>query len=49
MEKDLEKLKQKLEEELKNATKEADILNIKSKYVGKKSEITELSIKHVPK
>ena len=35
-------LKENLEKELKSATKEADILNIKSAYVGKKSEIQEL-------
>ena len=42
MEEKLQKLKQELEASLKAATKEADILNIKSKYVGKKSEISHL-------
>jgi len=28
-----------LEQDLKNATKEADILNLKAKYLGKKSEL----------
>lgn len=42
MEEKLEKLKNDLSEALKNASKEADILNIKSEYVGKKSEISEL-------
>lgn len=41
MEKVLEKLKLDLINELKSAEKEADILNIKSKYVGKKSVIME--------
>ena len=31
-----------MKEELKKCTKEADILNVKSKYVGKKSRITEI-------
>lgn len=42
MEKELEKLKSDLSEELKKATKEADVLNIKSKYVGKKSRISQI-------
>ena len=31
--------------EIKEATKEADLLNIKSKYLGKKSKISELMSK----
>lgn len=42
MEEKLEKLKEELSLKLKDATKEADVLNIKSEYVGKKSEIQEL-------
>ena len=42
MEKELENLITNLKEELKKCTKEADILNVKSKYVGKKSRITEI-------
>ncbi len=42
MEKELELLKENLQMELKNCTKEADCLNVKSKYVGKKSRIMEL-------
>lgn len=42
MEKELETLKSSLESELKECTKEADILNVKSKYVGKKSRIVEI-------
>lgn len=42
MEQELEKLKSLLEEELKMCEKEADILNVKSKYVGKKSRIIEI-------
>lgn len=42
MEKELLTLKENLEKELKNAIKEADILNIKSKYIGKKSKIFSL-------
>lgn len=39
MEEKLKKIKEELEELLSKATKEADVLNIKSEYVGKKSEI----------
>lgn len=42
MEKELEALKNSLKEELKNCKKEADILNVKSKYVGKKARISEI-------
>ena len=42
MEKELESLIANLKEELKKCSKEADILNVKSKYVGKKSRITEI-------
>ena len=42
MDKELENLKTSLTEALKSATKEADVLNIKSEYVGKKSRISEL-------
>ncbi len=42
MEKELESLIANLKKELKECTKEADILNVKSKYVGKKSRITEI-------
>lgn len=42
MEKELELLKENLEKELKECTKEADVLNVKSKYVGKKSRISEI-------
>ncbi len=42
MKEKLKLLKENLEKELKKATKEADILNIKSAYIGKKSEIQEL-------
>lgn len=42
MEKELENLITNLKEELKKCTKEADILNVKSRYVGKKSRITEI-------
>lgn len=42
MEKELEKLKEELKDKLKETKKEADILNIKSEYVGKKSRISEL-------
>ncbi len=42
MEEKLKNLKSSLEESLSNASKEADILNIKSEYVGKKSEIQTL-------
>lgn len=42
MEKELESLITDLKEELKKCTKEADVLNVKSQYVGKKSRITEI-------
>ena len=42
MEKELESLITSLKSELKKCTKEADILNVKSKYVGKKSRIAEI-------
>ncbi len=42
MEKELENLIASLKEELVTCQKEADILNVKSKYVGKKSRITEI-------
>ena len=42
MEKELESLITSLKSELKECAKEADILNVKSKYVGKKSRIAEI-------
>ncbi len=42
MEKELESLIASLKSELAKSTKEADALNVKSKYVGKKSRITEI-------
>ena len=42
MEKELMELKENLQMELKTCNKEADCLNIKSKYVGKKSRIMEI-------
>ena len=42
MEKELQNLIASLKNELASCTKEADILNVKSKYVGKKSRITEI-------
>ncbi len=42
MEELLSKLKKDLETKLESAKKEADILNIKSEYVGKKSEISSI-------
>ena len=42
MEKELQDLVNLLNEELKSCTKEADILNVKAKYVGKKSRISEI-------
>ena len=42
MESELDELKSKLQDELKDLDKEADVLNIKSKYVGKKSKIFSL-------
>ena len=42
MEEKIAKIKENLKQELQKDLKEADILNIKSMYVGKKSEIQEL-------
>ena len=42
MEEKLINLRSNLESALKSVSKEADVLNIKSEYVGKKSEIQEL-------
>ena len=42
MESELDELKSKLQDELKDLDKEADVLNVKSKYVGKKSKIFSL-------
>ena len=42
MEEELRKIVASLSEELKACNKEADILNVKSKYVGKKSRIMEI-------
>ena len=42
MEEKLRKLKNDLSSKLESAKKEADILNIKSEYVGKKSEISSI-------
>ena len=42
MEELLSKLKKDLQMKLESAKKEADILNIKSEYVGKKSEISSI-------
>lgn len=42
MDKELEKIRESLKEKLSVAQKEADILNIKSEFVGKKSKIQEL-------
>lgn len=42
MEENLKKLKEELTEKLSMATSEADVLNIKSSYVGKKSEIANI-------
>jgi len=42
MEEKLKNLKTSLEEALSKVSKEADVLNVKSEYVGKKSEIGEL-------
>ena len=36
------KIKEGLENELNEALKEADVLNVKSKYLGKKSEMQGL-------
>ncbi len=42
MEEELKKIIEEMQEELKSCEKEADILNVKSKYVGKKSRISEI-------
>ncbi len=42
MEKELNELLENLTKELKECSKEADVLNVKSKYVGKKSRIMEI-------
>lgn len=42
MEEKLTKLKEDLKQALEGASKEADVLNVKSEYVGKKSEIQGL-------
>ncbi len=42
MEEELNLLKSQLVQELANCQKEADVLNVKSKFVGKKSRMTEL-------
>lgn len=42
MEKELNLLVENLQMELKDLTKEADVLNVKAKYVGKKSRIMEI-------
>lgn len=42
MEEELKKIVEEMQEELKSCEKEADILNVKSKYVGKKSRISEI-------
>ena len=42
MEKELESLITSLKKELENCTKEADVLNVKSQFVGKKSRIAEI-------
>ena len=42
MEKELNELCENLTKELKECRKEADVLNVKSKYVGKKSRIMEI-------
>ena len=42
MEEKLIELKESLKEKLKKVNKEADILNIKSEYIGKKSEIANI-------
>lgn len=42
MEERINKLIENLNESLKKATKEADVLNVKSEFVGKKSEISSL-------
>lgn len=42
MKEELESLKKSLESELLECSKEADILNVKSKYIGKKSRLGEI-------
>lgn len=42
MEKELETLKESLTRDLETCEKEADVLNIKAKYLGKKSRLTEI-------
>lgn len=42
MEKELETLKESLARDLETCEKEADVLNIKAKYLGKKSRLTEI-------
>ncbi len=42
MEEKLKNLSQELQEKLARATKEADILNIKANYIGKKSELASI-------
>ena len=42
MEEDLKKIVEEMQKELTGCEKEADVLNIKSKYVGKKSRISEI-------
>lgn len=42
MEKDLELLVAKAKEEITATTKEADLMNVKSKYIGKNSELSSL-------
>lgn len=50
MKEKIEKLKIEALEEIKNLTKEADVLNCKAKYLGKKSELNDLlaSLKDLP-
>lgn len=50
MKEKIEKLKIEALEEIKNLTKEADVLNCKAKYLGKKSELNNLlaSLKDLP-
>lgn len=42
MKEEIEKIKIELDEKLKNCKKESDLLNIKSKYIGKKSQIVQM-------
>ena len=44
MEEKILKIKDDLISKLKDVSKEADVLNLKSEYVGKKSEIQELLV-----